>query len=224
MRNCFGWAAVGLATVVSFSTASRCSAQQLQPTGLPEFTWERSLPIDSQSSGINAIGGTELRAIVPFAGSLFAANGYWLDKNKDNPNAHGAQIFRLDGPTSSWVVDAEFDLRGASGNKVSYANSIMDSVTFTTDSAGNPLRRKVSFLLASPWSHEKGIVVFSRTAGSSTWGIHQMPAEAEAAPGSQIRAFALYKDSVTHTDRVFAGLSGAKIYSGTYSGDHSGWR
>src|SRR5215468_3371227 len=54
------------------------------------------------------MGGTELRNLLGHRGTLYAGDGYWMDR----PGPEGrqpAQLLRLDDPTGSWRVESSFD-------------------------------------------------------------------------------------------------------------------
>ena len=202
------------------SPAVPSQAQQLSAGGAPEFVWKQSLPIRPGDPRINAIGGTELRAIAGFNNKLFAAVGYWKDSESENPALPGAQVVRLDGPGSTWRVDLQLDDRNPRGLRLYQAISTLEKVRFTTDSSGRALAAPVEMLLAGVWKRGPGLDVFSRAAGSDArpWSKTRMPGQESAPRGTQIRAFAVHKDEVTGADIVFAGATNA-IFAGAYNSD-----
>jgi hypothetical protein len=74
----------------------------------PSFTWNKSLPVTFNNPAIVPFGGTETRALVFMDGSLYAGIGDWMDPQLGNAQTLGAQVLRLDSPTSSWVEDQNF--------------------------------------------------------------------------------------------------------------------
>ena len=74
----------------------------------PGFTWNQSLPVTFNDPAIVPFGGTETRALVFMDGSLYAGIGDWVDPQLENAQTPGAQVLRLDSPTSSWVEDQNF--------------------------------------------------------------------------------------------------------------------
>jgi hypothetical protein len=196
------------------------SSQESQIQRASEFVWSQSLPIRSGDSSIAAIGGTEVRALVPFDNKLFAAIGYWMDTEKANPALPGAQVLRLDGPDSQWQVDLELRDRTPQGLRKYQAISTIEKVHFTTDSTGRKLDHPVDLLLAGVWKRGPGLDVFSRVTGSGfhTWSRIPIPGQEDAPRGTQIRAFFLHKDQITGGDIVFAGVTNG-IFVGKYDRD-----
>ena len=76
---------------------------------LPTISWKQSLPVTFDAPGIVPFGGTETRALIFMDGSLYAGIGDWEDPQFENPQTPGAQVLRLDSPTSSWVEDEDFN-------------------------------------------------------------------------------------------------------------------
>ena len=198
----------------------RMPGQEAQLRGTPDFVWKQSLPIAWGSPQINAIGGTEVRSLVVFDNKLFAAIGYWMDNQRENPALPGAQVLRLDGAGSRWQIDLELTDRAPEGLKLYQAISTLGKVRFTTDSAGRQLAAPVDLLLAAVWKRGTGLDVFSRTIGSAPrpWSKIPIPGQENTPPRTQVRDFASHRDQVTGIDMVFAGATDA-IFSGKYDGD-----
>ncbi len=184
---------------------------------VPEFAWRPSLPIDSMSSAISPIGGTETRALVGMDGKLYAAIGYWRDTDRDSPRLPGAQVLVLDDPVSPWRIDLELDDRMPSGPSAGLrtylAIATLSSVTFHQDRGGHQLAGPVSMLVAGVWSRAGGLDVFSRSEDSSQWTRSRLANADGAPPGTQVRSFTVYADAVTHQEKIFAGATNA-IYTG----------
>jgi hypothetical protein len=186
-------------------------------SSLPEFVWKQSLPVRYGDPAINPIGGTEVRALVAFDNSLFAAIGYWMDIEKNNPALPGAQVLRLDSPESAWRVDLELSDRAPSGLRAYQAISNLQKVGFANDARGRPMPNPVEILLAGVWKRGIGVDVFARRtgSGSSNWLRMAIPGQEAAPRGTQARSFFLHRDQVTGVDMVFAGASNL-IFSGAY--------
>jgi hypothetical protein len=182
---------------------------------MPDFDWHESLPIVSMSQDIGAIGGTELRSLVAFDGKLFAANGYWVDSEQSNPGLPGAQILRLDSPGAQWQIDYELDETIANGRRRFYTFASLHRVVMNMDDTGTALPASVPLLLASTWSSEPGLFVFSRTTGAANWRKTRL-ANTPAVAGTQLRSFIAHRDRVTGQEVVVAGATNA-IYEGMYN-------
>lgn len=191
-------------------------SQQSGRRDAPEFIWKQSLPVSFADPRITAIGGTEVRALAVFDKKLFAAIGYWMDTERENPALPGAQVVRLDDPGSDWQVDLQLDDRMPSGRRKYMAISNLGAVRFGVDDSGAALVPPVDLLLAGVWSHG-GLNVFARLTGRpSAWSSVAIPGHEFAPPGFQVRAFSLHRDRTTGIDLVFAGASGA-IFVGKYN-------
>lgn len=180
-----------------------------------QYAWKQSLPVRWGDPAITAIGGTEIRALVPFDGKLFAANGYWMDTKLNDPNLPGPQVLRLDRPGGEWKVDLELKDRMPSGPHLYLAISVIEPLRFTKDRYGKKLVRPADLLLASVWKRGVGLDLFSRVAGSNEWTKSTIPGEGSASRGTQIRAFATHTDSVTGEELAFAGAT-RRIFAGEY--------
>jgi hypothetical protein len=205
------------------AAAQSDTARGQETAKAPDFAWKQSLPIRSEDPQIAEIGGTEIRALVPFDGRLYAANGYWMDSEKDNPALPGAQVLRLDGPSSGWRVDLELNARNERGLRLYQAISTLEKVQFGTDAAGQQLAQPVDLLLAAAWKRGLGLDIFSRKAGSgpNPWAKTAIPGQEEAPRGTQVRAFFLHHDRQTGVDIVFAGAKNA-IFAGKYDSARQG--
>ncbi len=120
---------------------------------VPGFSWNQSLPVTFNNPAIVPFGGTETRALVFMDGSLYAGIGDWEDPQLENPQTPGAQVLRLDSPTSGWVEDQDFNqpLPGQTTNKSYQAISVLGTAHFDHDSGNNPIR-PVDVLMAGFWS------------------------------------------------------------------------
>ena len=185
-----------------------------------QFVWKQSLPVRSGDPAINPIGGTEVRSLVAFDNKLFAAIGYWMDTESENPALPGAQVLRLDDPDSEWQVDFELSQRTQVGKRKYLAISTLKEVRLTTDSTGRALADPVRLLLAAVWKRGPGLDVFSRLSGSGAalWSKTTISGQEIAPVGTQIRAFAVHQDHITGQDILFAGATHA-IFVGRYDRD-----
>jgi hypothetical protein len=193
-------------------------------SGTSGGTWQTSyLPGGDDSAG-NLMEGTELRALVPFEGALYAGIGYWEDTegfatNTPDPNLPGAQVLRLDSPDGGWQVELQLtqvvETGPWAGQRVHFAIAALQALTLTTDSSGQPLSPPVQVLAAATWSHSAGLNLFVRTADDATW------VQSILGPGGQGnegRAFATHLDGKTHVSTAFTG-SDVGIFSGQYDAD-----
>jgi hypothetical protein len=157
-------------------------------------------------------------------GSLYAGIGDLRDPEIENPKTPGAQVLRLDSPTSGWVEDKDFNeplpYPPGTTNKNYLAISILGTAHFDHDSASNPIA-PVDVLMAGFWSLGKGLTIFEKTVltgsvgGKGKWTqINLVP---PTQPLGQVRSFASYKDSVTHVEMAFAGGDSYGIFSGAFN-------
>jgi hypothetical protein len=161
-------------------------------------------------------GGTELRALTPHGGRLYAGNGYWEDRPGPE-GVQGPQILVLDAPGGRWRVDRAFDERMPNGRPRDLAVGALAEAVFSTDGSGRTLPAPVSLLLASTWDLTGATRVFTRDDASGAWTavtLAQDPPVLQFLP--QIRSFGAHRDRVTGVDRVFAGQDPRGIFSGAY--------
>jgi hypothetical protein len=210
--------AVGLMFVSQFYSLGPSVKSRINSNS--PLIWKQSLPIRSTDPAIGRIGGTEVRSLVAFDNKLFAAIGYWMDSESENPALPGAQVLRLDDPGAEWQVDLELNNQTQLGRRRYLAISTLTEIRFTTDRLGRALADPVHLLLAAVWKRGPGLDVFSRQAGSaiSSWMKMTIPGQEFAPIGSQIRAFIMHKDEVTNEDILFAGATDA-VFVGRYDGE-----
>jgi hypothetical protein len=177
----------------------------------PSPVFEVSYAAGTTDGAGRFMGGTEIRNLVAHDGKLFAANGYWEDRQPGKP---GPQILVLDAPGQPWRVDHEFDERLANGRPRHIAISALSEVTFRTDGHGSRLKAPVPLLLASTWDVTGRRSVFVRDSMTGTWSETALAQDRPSPPFlPQIRAFGFHRDRRTGADMVFAGDSGA-IHAG----------
>jgi hypothetical protein len=190
----------------------------------PAFSWRKSLPVTFNDPQIVPFGGTEARALVFMDGSLYAGIGDWEDPELENPKTPGAQVLRLDSPTSGWVEDQDFNqpLPWPPGttNKNYYAVSILGKAHFDHGYGGDPIT-PVDVLMAGFWSLGGGLTISEKTVltgsvgGRGTWT--KIDLAAPPRPAGQVRSFASHTDSVTHQEMAFAGSDPYGIFSGAFN-------
>jgi hypothetical protein len=163
--------------------------------------------------------GTELRALVPFNGALYAGIGYWEDTqgfatHNPDPNLPGAQILRLDSPDVGWQVEMQLSDVVQSGvwtgQRVHFAIGALQALTLSTDSNGQPLSPPVQALAATTWAHSAGLHLFVRTADNPNWVESTL-----GQGGTEARAFEAHRDGQTGISTAFTG-SDIGIFSGQY--------
>ena len=193
---------------------------------LPNFSWTQSLPVTFDNPAIVPFGGTETRALVFMDGSLYAGIGDWEDPELENPQTPGAQVLRLDSPTSSWVEDQDFNQPSCPDHPA--RNTIRRSPLSRrrisiTNSGNNPIT-PVDVLMAGFWNIGYGrtgcmakkpsLPVLSGETGRGQWsGLNRPPASGNA----EVRSFASYTDSVTDEEMAFAGSNPFGIFSGAFN-------
>jgi hypothetical protein len=180
--------------------------------------WQLAYSAPSTDADGGLMEGTEVRALVPFNGSLYAGIGYWEDtqgfaSTTPNPNLPGAQVLRLDAPDADWQIELEIDDLGDAGKFDVYAIAALEAVTVTTDSTGAPLPAPgVAVLAATTWTYSPGLHIYTRTASNPAWSKSTVGVSTGTNEG---RAFASHTDAVTGVSGIFFG-SDYGIYRGTY--------
>ena len=192
----------------------------------PAFSWTRSLPVTFNDPAIVPFGGTETRGLLFMDGSLYAGIGDWEDPQIENSQTPGAQVLRLNSPTSAWVEDKDFNqVVPSTGKKYYQAIATLGTAHFNHDSGNNPIT-PVDVLMAGFWNvGTSGVSVAQKTVATGSVGAHGTWTTNVLAPtgpftSGEVRSFASYTDSVTGEEMVFAGAnspSGAAS-SGIFSG------
>jgi hypothetical protein len=207
----------------SGGSTTRSATVIVNPT--PTFSWTQSLPVTFDNPAIVPFGGTETRGLLFMDGSLYAGIGDWEDPQIENPKTPGAQVLRLDSPTSAWVEDQDFNqVVPSSGEKYYQAIATLGTAHFDHDSGANPIT-PVDVLMAGFWNvGTGGVSVAQKTVtsgsvgGQGTWTTNLLIPSAPSTSG-EVRSFASYTDSVTGEEMAFAG---ADSPSGAFSGIFSG--
>jgi poly(A) polymerase len=186
--------------------------------------WNQSFDSSYNDSRGQLAGGSEILHIVSHGGKLYAAAGYWMDRNNiwyggTNPNKGWGQILRLDAPYGKWQVDLDMGPQHL-------RPEILKEITFTTDGSGATLDKPVSLLVASAYSGIiSKVVVHSYTRNDSTGGWEEADIFSGPTPGGEnysVRGIHVHKDSVTGIDRVFVTIGTHGIFSGVYDPDAPG--
>ena len=113
------------------------------------------------------MGGTELRNLLGHRGTLYAGNGYWMDR----PGSEGrqpAQLLRLDEPTGSWRVERNFDELRANRSYRHLAVSALLGATFANG---------VSLMLVGTWDLSRFSDVFVRNDSTGAWSAVPLPVQ-----------------------------------------------
>jgi hypothetical protein len=188
---------------------------------LPTISWKQSLPVTFNAPGTVPFGGTETRALVFMDGSLYAGIGDWEDPQLENPQTPGAQVLRLDSPTSSWVEDQDFNQpRPSQPTEKHYeAISILGTAHFDHDGGGSPIT-PVDVLMAGVWSFSTGLEIYEKTVTTGSVGAKGTWTDVFLEPrpnhNGQVRSFGSYTDSMTHVEMAFAGSDPYGIFSGAF--------
>lgn len=189
--------------------------------------WRRSYRAGCPDEAGTIAGGSEVLHLVPHAGRLYAAIGYWMDPRNplygaSAPEAAWAQVLRLDGSDARWRVDVEMPRH--------LRVEALHSVTFLTDGQGRRLDAPARMLLAAAYAHGADgrasgqIDLFTRDDALGRWTRRTLWQSTTGGPGEQhsVRALRVYRDRITGIDRVFVTLGRHGIRSGVYDADSAG--
>ena len=148
-----------------------------------------------------------------------------MDPQIDNPQTLGAQVLRLNSPTSSWVEDQNFipAVTNKDGTNKFGAIDALGAAHFDHDSNNNPIAPG-DVLMAGFWNlHIGGLEVGQKTVttgsvgAQGTWAIDTLEPAGLPQGSGQIRSFAPYTDSVTHREMAFAGSDPYGIFPGAFN-------
>ena len=133
-----------------FGSTSRSTSLNVKP--FPSMSWTQSLPVTFNNPALVPFGGTEARSLVFMDGSLYAGIGDWEDPELANSQTPGAQVLRLNSPTSGWVKDKDFnEVVPSTGKKDYQVISILGTAHFDRNS-GNESITPVDVLMAGFWN------------------------------------------------------------------------
>lgn len=195
--------------------ASGLKAEPLPATLFDHLVYQPSLQAGESTPDGNLIRGTEIVAMVPFQGRLYASTSLWMERDPNIPKA--CQILALDSPRGKWKVDHQF-------GKKHLRLTCLKPITFTTDGKGKAIR-PVPILLAAPDT----VVSHAEDAGVSPSGEAEIYCRGadQSSPWtamvlgkcyrySSTRAIGFHRDAVTGVDLVFAGNSPLGNIRGVY--------
>lgn len=176
----------------------------------------------------NYLGGTELRVLAAHNGRLYAGIETWMDTPEGTGDPKiGAQILVQDAPDAAWRLDWGFDERvpGGRGRRAFRNEGVtaLESLTFTTDGAGNPLPKPVTLLIAGLRDFQGLTSVYVRDDQTDTWVESPIYGEDSRFNTATVRSLFLYRDSMTGVDRVFAGAHPVGVVSGVYDPTQRGF-
>ena len=209
-----------IACTNGFGSTTRSTSLNVKP--FPSMSWSQSLPVTFDNPAIVPFGGTETRALVFMDGSLYAGIGDWEDPELANSQTPGAQVLRLDSPTSAWVEDKDFnEVVPSTGKKDYQAIAALGTAHFDHNSGNNPIT-PVDVLMAGFWNvGVSGMAVWQKTVttgsvgAQGTWTMNSLVPPPSTA--GQVRSFASYTDSVTNVEMAFAGSKPYGIFSGAFN-------
>jgi hypothetical protein len=204
-------------------STTRSAAVIVNPA--PAFSWSQSLPVTFHDPAIVPFGGTETRGLLFMDGSLYAGIGDWEDPRLENSQTPGAQVLRLDSPTSSWVEDPDFNqVVPSSGEKDYQAIATLGMAHFDHNLRNKPIT-PVDVLMAGFWNvGTSGVSIAQKTVTSGSVGAQGKWTTSMLVPtgpgtSGEVRSFASYTDSVTGEEMAFAGAdSPSGVFSGIFSG------
>ncbi len=154
------------------------------------------------------IGGTEIIHLVAHKGRLYAGNGYWMDP-RGPAKIPWAQVLVLDSPNGRWEVDLAMGPRHLRA-------TVLESITFTTDSRGKPLPEPVKLLVAASdiQSGHRETHIWTRDDEKGTWTRTTLKGDPKYRRST--RALIVHRDRLTGVDRAFIAAGALGIYSGVY--------
>jgi hypothetical protein len=190
-------------------------AEPLPVTLFDRLIYQPSLQTGESTPDGKVVRGTEIMAIVPFQGRLYASTSLWMERDPSIPKA--CQILVLDSPKGKWKVDHQF-------GKDNPRLTCLKPITFTTNDKGNAIQ-PVSLLLAAP----DNVTSEAEDAGGSPGGEAEIYCRGgdkssswtamvlgKSFRYSSTRAIGFHRDSVTGVDLVFAGNTTLGNLRGVY--------
>lgn len=198
----------GLLDAVGSTDLFRLSAPEIAGHAF-EVSWQ-SGEVDEAGTFMSA---TEVMNLVGHKGQLYAGTSLWMNLRLGDPPT-GAQVLRLDSPEGRWQVDKHFDEFLPNGAPRIGRISALQSVTFQTDVAGQPLPSPETILVAGVHDAGGQMLVYARDDATGTWT--EMVLGSSKFPGAQVRSFGFHRDTVTGVDLVFAGTMPGGVFSGAY--------
>jgi hypothetical protein len=205
--------------IVAFTATA--TAAQPRPCGPPQPArdgWTASFIAGCTDRNGRSAGGSQAMHLVPHKGTLYAANGYWMDSHNalyggTNANAGWSQVLRLAGPGEPWSVDLELGPRHL-------RTELMKSVTVTQDAQGRALPAPERLLIAGTYdgSGAAGVDLFVRHDESGAWNRTKIIAGNTGKSGedNSVRAAIVYRDRVTGREQLFVSVGVLGLFTGQY--------
>ncbi|MBV8408372.1 MAG: hypothetical protein JOY64_12120 [Alphaproteobacteria bacterium] len=193
-----------------------------EPTQAARDGWTASFVAGCRDRGGRFAGGSQIIHLVPHKGSLYAANGYWMDNHNvwyggSNPNFGWSQVLRLSAPSEPWSVDFELGPRHL-------RTELLKSVTVTQDSSGRPLPAPETLLIAATYdgSGAGGVGLFVRNDQTGAWTRSNIISGNTGRNGedNSVRAAAVYRDRVTGREQLFVSVGVLGLFTGQYDATH----
>ena len=152
------------------------------------------------------LGGTEIMALVPHKGKLYAASSYVCDLNNSDYNiAGGTQIMALDSANARWKEDVLF-------TDCILVPSLKE-IIFTKDYLGNTISPD-TLLVTGPNNKYDHIFIYVKDDQTGNW----IKDSVTTVNGHiEIRSIGTHYDSVTGHQYIFIGVSDFGIYKGEYN-------
>jgi len=170
---------------------------------LAHLSFEPSMQAGGRDADGHMIAGTEVMHLAAHKGRLYAGTSLWMEEDPAVPKA--CQVLVLDSPKGHWRVEHQFTT-----NNLRYGS--LRTVTFSTDADGKSISA-VELLLAAPDEARGPVRIFCRDDETGKW----VPSILGTATAYETtRAIGLHRDSVTGTDRIFAGSDKLGVIAGGY--------
>jgi hypothetical protein len=189
-----------------------------QPPQAAYDGWTASFVAGCMDRSGRFAGGSQIMHLVPHKGSLYAANGYWLDNHNvwyggTSQNIGWGQVLRLAAPSEPWSIDFELGPRYL-------RTELLKSVTVTQDSNGRPLPAPETMLIAAAYdgTGTSGVSLFVRNDQTGAWSRSRIINGNTGRNGedNSVRAASVYRDRVTGREQLFVSVGVLGLYTGQY--------
>ena len=152
------------------------------------------------------IGGTEVMALIPHKGKIYAATSYVCDLNNTTYDlAGGTPILVLDSAGAQWKEE------------VLFTNTLLipslDQIVFTKDYLGNSIQPD-TLLLTGPNNKYDQVCIYTRNDATGQWSGDTITTVSD---NVEIRSIGTHYDQVTGHQYVFIGVSDFGIWKGQYN-------
>jgi arylformamidase len=174
---------------------------------LDELSMKQNYRAGGNDAAGKLMGGTELNFLLPFAGKLFALNGYWRHDTTRADQFTGPQILVKDSANGAWHEEYRFD------KSIYYSLEAAAVIRFTTDGTGKKLDRPATVFMVSPApiaEVEQTGTVWTRN-DDATWTRTIVGAGLLNA-----RVLFDHVDTVTGVHMVLAGMKDGLVVRGVY--------